>query len=186
MTPFTGSLTASTLSTTTTYDLPSPHSTPRSSRITSDYDDNDDEIVWNISSEGSVLEGADKDFVVLARSRSDLLTSVRVKNELEQQTPVSAAKSLETQMSTLSLGSKAAPKKPKKSKRPKKITASSGQDTTTNQQQNSGKSPAESPKHADILQVLFVHIFRMNPRFIFKPGGLGNGTFRSWSTAHCR
>ena len=177
--PFMGALIASTLSTTTTYDLPShsyPSTTPRSSRITSN---DDDEIVWNVS-EGDMSSGlaqgvitSDEDFVVLPKLRFDSLTSVE--NELlKQKTPVSAAKPLEMQMSTLSLSSKAATKKVKKVKRSKKATASPVQGTT---QQRNGKSsvglsddgypsPAKSPKHADIVEVLLVSISRTNLQFI--------------------
>ena len=189
--PFTGTLTASTLSTTTTSHLRSPLSssstTPRSSRITSD---DDDQIVWNVSGGSNLtqLEGvmtSDEDFVVLAEPRSDLLTSVK-DDPLEQKTPVSTTKRMETQMTSLS--SKAAAKKAKKSKRSKKATASSAQDTTTktSQQRNSKRSKkatassvqdtttktsqqrnskrsGESPKHADIL---LVPISRTNSQFI--------------------
>ena len=170
-----------TLFTTTTYDLPSLHSysstTPQSSRITPN---DDDEIVWNVSENVSsgLAQGvitSDEDFVVIARPRFGSLTSVE--NEpLEQKTSVSATKPLEMQMSTLSLSSKAATKKVKKIKRLKKATDSSVQGTTTTQQRN-GKSsvglggdahtlPAQSSKHADIVQVLLVSISRTNPQFI--------------------
>lgn len=177
-----GTLTASTLSTTTTYDLPTPHSysstTPRSPRITSN---DDDEIVWNVSESDMSSDSAqgvitsDEDFVVLAKPRFDSLTSIE--NEpLEQKTPVSDTKPLEMQMSALSLSSKAATKKAKKVKRSKKATASLVQGTTTTRQRN-GKSsaglagdtypsPVRSSKHADIVQVLLVSISRMNPQFI--------------------
>jgi len=155
-------LTGSTLSTTTTYVLPSPHSYPstisRSSRIT--YND-DDEIVWNVS-EGDKSFGlpqgvimSDEDLVVLANPRFD---------SLKQKTPASATKPLEMQMSTLSLSSKAATKKAKKFKRSKKATASPVQGTTTTQERNAKSSvglagdayssPARSSKHADIIQVV--------------------------------
>jgi hypothetical protein len=170
------SLTASTLSTT-----PSPRSypstTPRSSRIISN---DDDEIVWNVS-ESDTFSGSaqsvitsDEDFVVL---RFDSLTSVE--NEpLDKKSPVSATtRSLEMQMSTLSLSSKAATKKAKKIKRSKKATASPVQGTTTTTQQRNGKSsvglagdaylsPAQSSKYADIAQVLLVSISRANLQFI--------------------
>lgn len=173
-------LTGSTLSTTTTYVLPSPHSyssiTPRFSRITSN---DDDEIVWNVSeadmSSGSA-HGAimsDEDLVVLAKPR--LNSSTPVENEpLKQKNSVSATKLLEMQMSALSLSSKAATKKAKKIKRSKKATASPVQCTTTTQQGN-GKSsvglagdpsPVRSPKHADIVQVLHVSISWTNVQFI--------------------
>jgi len=59
-------------------------------------------------------------------------------------------------MSTPSSSPKAAAKKRKKSKRSKKATASSVADTTTttSHQQRNKKSSAESPKQADILQVV--------------------------------
>jgi hypothetical protein len=108
---------------------------------------------------------SDEDLVVLAKPRFDSLTSVE--NEpLKQKNPVSATKSLEMQMSTLSLSSKkAATKKAKKIKRSKKATAS----PVTTAQQRNGKSsiglagvvypsPAQSPKHADIVQVLHASI----------------------------
>jgi hypothetical protein len=165
---FTGTLTASTLSTTTTsHDLRSPLSysstTPRSSRIT---DDDDDQIVWNVSGGSNLaqLEASEKDFLVLAKPRSDLLTSVKA-DPLEQKTPVSATKRLEMPMT--SLISKAAAKKAKKFKRSKKATASSVQDTTTKtSQQRNNKRSGESPKHADILQVLLVPISQTNAQFI--------------------
>ena len=177
-----GSLTASTLSMTTTYDLPSPYScpstTPRSSRITSN---DDDEIVWNVS-KGDTSSGlaqgvitSDEDFVVLAKPRFDSLTSVKNKAS-KRKTSVSATKALEMQMSTLSLSSNAATKKAKKFKRSKKATTSPVQGTTTTQQRY-GKSSvgladdaypslAESPKHADIVQVLYISISRTNLQFI--------------------
>jgi len=156
---------ATTLSTTTTYDLPYPSTTPRSSRITSN---DDDEIVWNVSEDmsSSLTQGVttpDEDFVVLAKPRFNSLTSIE--NELlVQKTPVSATKLLEMQMSTLSLGSKAVTKKAKRIKRSKKAAASSVQGTATTQQRN-GKSsvglagdaypsPAQSHKHADIVQLV--------------------------------
>jgi hypothetical protein len=177
-----GTLTASTLSTTTTTELPSPHSypstTPRSSRITSN---DDDEIVWNVS-EGDMTYGSaqsvitEEDFVVIAKSRFDSLTSVE--NEpLEQKTLASATRPLEMQMSTLSLSSKSATtKKAKRTKRSKKATASPVQGTTTTQRRN-GKnsvdlagdanlSPTQSSKHEDIVQVLLFSISRSNPQFI--------------------
>jgi hypothetical protein len=165
MAPFTGTLTASTLSTTPIYDLPSPPSfSPTTPRITSDEDDDNDQIVWNVS-EGSgsaQVEGvitSDEDFVVLAKSRSDLLTSVE-DDPLEQQTPVSTTKPLEVQMSTPSSSSKAAAKKAKRSKRSKKAPASSVPDTMTTSQQRNKKGSAKSPKHADISQVVsaFEHL----------------------------
>jgi len=169
--PFTGIPTASTLSTNTTYDLTSPHSyssiTPRSSQITPYDDDDDDQIVWNVSDMSSEHEG-----VVLTKPR---LTSVG-DELLVQKTPVSATKSLEMQMSNLSLSSKvaakASKKKAKKSKRSKKATASSVQDTTTNQQRHTKGSAGlvgdayTSPKHSEILQVLIVPISPWNPRLI--------------------
>jgi hypothetical protein len=167
--PFTGTLNASTFSMTNTYDLSSPNShsssTPRSSQITSDDDDDNDQIVWYVS-EGDMSSTSaelDEDFVVLTKPQSDLLTSVEDKS-LEQQTAVSATKLLEMQMSTLSLSLKAKAKKPKKFKRSKKATASSVQDTTTGQQRNrknfngvvsdAYSSPAQSPKPADVLQAI--------------------------------
>ena len=172
-----------TLFTTTTYDLPTLHSysstSPRSSRITPN---DDDEIVWNVSEDvpSGLAQGvitSDEDFVVIARPRSGSLTSVE--NEpLEQKTSVSATRPLEMQMSTLSLSSKAATtKKVKKIKRSKKARDSSVQGTTTTQQRNGKKSsvglagdaypsPAQSSKHADIVQVLLVSISRSNPQFI--------------------
>ena len=174
-----GSLTASTLSMTTTYDLPSHHSppttTPRSSRITSN---DDDEIVWNVS-KGDMSSGlaqgvvtSDEDFVVLAKPRFDSLASVENK-PLKRKTPVSATKPLEMQMSTLSLSSNAATKKAKKFKRSKKATTSPVQGRTITQQRD-GKSlagdaypsPARSPEHADIVQVLHISISRTNLQFI--------------------
>jgi hypothetical protein len=174
-------LNASTFSMTNTYDLPSPphshsSSTPRSSQITSD---EDDEIVWYVSEEGALSSASAEDFVVLTKPQSDLLTSVE-DEPLEQQTPVSATKPLEMHMSTLNLGSKAnAKKKAKKFKQSKKATASSIQDTTTSQQRNSRNSaglvsdayssPAQSPKPADILQVLFVPFIPNEPNHSFQP-----------------
>jgi len=160
---------ASTLSTTTTYDLLShshPSTTPRSSRITSN---DDDQIVWNVS-KGDVSSGlaqgiltSDEDFVVVAKPRFDSLTSVE-NGPFEQKTPVSATKPLEMQMSTLSLSSKAATTKAKRTKRSKNATASSVQDTTTTQQRNGKGSVglagdacpllAQSPKHVDIVQAV--------------------------------
>ena len=162
--------TGSTLSTTTTYNLPSTHpsTTPRSSRITSN---DDDEIVWNVSegdtspglAQDVIISDEDLQVVVLAKPRS--LTSVKNKS-LKQKTPVSATKPLEMQMSTLSLSPKAATKKAKKIKRSKKVTVSPVQDTTTSQQRKGKRSvslagdaypsPTQSPKHADIAQVLYV------------------------------
>ena len=108
---------------------------------------------------------SDEDVVVLAKSRSDSLTTI--KNEpLKKKTPVSGTRPLEIQMSTLSLSSKAATKKAKKIKRSKKPTASPVQRTTAPQQRN-GKSsvglagdayPSPAPKDADIVQVLHVSI----------------------------
>jgi hypothetical protein len=118
---------------------------------------------------------SDEDFAVLqvVKPRYDSLTSVENK-PLEQRIPVSAT--LEMQMSTLSVSSKPATKKAKKIKRSKKATPSSVQGTTTTQQRN-GKSsvdlagythpsPAQFPKHADIIQVLLVSTSRTNPQFI--------------------
>ena len=167
-------LTGSTLSSTTTYVLPSLHSypstTPRSSRIISN---DDDEIVWNVSegvkssglAQGVIL--SNEDLVVLDKPRFDSLTSVE--NEpLKEKTPASVKKPLEMQMSTLSLSSKAATKKAKKIKWSKKATTSPVQGTTTIQPRN-GKSsaglagdsylsPPQSSKHVDIVQVLHVSI----------------------------
>ena len=111
----------------------------------------------------SGLTKGDEDLVVVAKPRSDSLTSV--KNEhVKRKTPVSTTKSLEMQMSTLSLSSKKpATKKAKKIKRSKKASASP---VTTTQQRN-GKSsvglsgvvypsPVKSSKHADIVQVLHI------------------------------
>ena len=199
-----GTLTASTLSTTTTTELPSPHSypstTPRSSRIISN---DDDEIVWSVS-EGDMSSGSaqsviiDEDFVVIAKPRFDSMTSVK-DEPLKQKTPASATSPLEMQMSTLSLSSKAATttKKAKKTKRSKKATtASPVQGTTTTQRRNGKKSvdlagdanllPAHSSKHEDIEQVLFVFYIPIEPTIHFSQGSLGNGTSRSWPTAYCR
>jgi hypothetical protein len=110
---------------------------------------------------------SEEDLVVLAKPRFVSLTTVE--NEpLKQKTPVSATKSLEMQMSTLSLNSKAATKKVKKIKRSKKTTALPVQGTITTRQRRNGKGsvylgdayppPAQSPRHADILQVLHVSI----------------------------
>ena len=81
----------------------------------------------------SGLTKGDEDLVVVAKPRSDSLTSV--KNEhVKRKTPVSTTKSLEMQMSTLSLSSKkVATKKAKKIKRSKKASASP---LTTTQQRN--------------------------------------------------
>ena len=194
--PFTvtGTLNASTFSMTNTYDLPSPpphshpSSTPRSSQITSD---EEDQIVWYVS-EGDLSSTSAELHEDLAKPQSDLLTSVE-DEPLEQQTPVSATKPLEMHMSTLNLGSKAnAKKKAKKFKQSKKATASSIQSQQRNSRNSAGlvsdaySSPAQSPKPADVLQVLFVPSSRTNPTTHSSQGDLSNRTFRSWSTAHCR
>ena len=110
----------------------------------------------------SGLTKGDEDLVVVAIPRSDSLTSV--KNEhVKRKTPVSTTKSLEMQMSTLSLSSKKpATKKAKKIKRSKKASASP---STTTQQRNGKNSVGlagvvyPSPaKSLDIVQVLHVSI----------------------------
>ena len=156
-------LNASTLPTTT---LPSPHPNspiaPRSSRIIPDGDsDDDDQIVWNVTKNSDRVITSDEDFVVLAKSRSNLLTSAKDES-VGQKTSVSAMKQLEEQMNTLSLSSKAvAKKKSKKSKRSKKTTASSSVQGIPASQKRKSKnsaggalpSPVRSLKHADIPQV---------------------------------
>jgi len=130
----------------TTYDLPSPypHSsiTPRSTS-----DDDDDEIVWNVS-EGDIpeLEG-DENYRVLTKPQSDLSTSVEDE----------ATKLLEMKMNSLSLSSKAATKtakqKAKNPKRSKKATTSFVQGTTTNDKRSVGNA-YPSPKQADVVQAI--------------------------------
>lgn len=159
--PFTGT----TLSTTTTYDLPSPHVTaPRFS------DDDDDEIVWSVS-ESSMsfkLKGVIVEDCAVTKPLSGLSTLVGYDELLEHQTPVAATEPLEMQMNTQA----PTKKKAKKSKRcKKKAKPSIAQDTITTSDQRNSKSstgfggnaypsPAQSPKrHVDI-----VPLSRKNPQ----------------------